>query len=139
MKLLKYQMKKRKMHNVSLLKMVEDCYKTFLTFSSCNPNTERGVKIMAKRRSTKEQLDELISKQEEMKAKEKSLKKKLALEERKARTRRLIGVGAEVESVYGKPITKEMLPLLRKFLLDQESRGNFLTKALEKEADANEK
>ena len=94
---------------------------------------------MAKRRSTKEQLDELIVKQEEMKAKEKALKKKLALEERKARTRRLIGVGAEVESVYGKPITKEMLPHLRKFLLDQESRGNFLTKALEKEADANEK
>ena len=94
---------------------------------------------MAKRKSTKEQLDELVVKQEQMKAKEKALKKKLALEERKARTRRLIGVGAEVESVYGKPITKEMLPLLRKFLLDQESRGNFLTKALEKEADANEK
>jgi predicted Holliday junction resolvase-like endonuclease len=94
---------------------------------------------MAKRRSTKEQLDELIVKQEEMKAKEKALKKKLALEERKARTRRLIGVGAEVESVYGKPITEEMLPLLRKFLLDQENRGSFLTKALEKETDANEK
>ena len=88
---------------------------------------------MAKRRSTKEQLDELIVKQEEMKAKEKALKKKLALEERKARTKRLIEVGAEVESVYGKPITKEMLPLLRKFLLDQESRGSFFSKALESE------
>ena len=53
---------------------------------------------MAKRRSTKEQLDELIVKQEEMKAKEKALKKRLALEERKARTKRLIEVGAEVEN-----------------------------------------
>ena len=99
---------------------------------------ERGVRIMAKRRSTKEQLDELIVKQEEMKAKEKALKKKLALEERKARTKRLIEVGAEVESVYGKPITKEMLPLLRKFLLDQESRGSFFSKALESEDNTKE-
>ena len=88
---------------------------------------------MARRRSTKEQLDELVVKQEEMKAKEKTLKKKLALEERRARTKRLIEVGAEVESVYGEPITKEMLPLLRKFLLDQESRGSFFSKALESE------
>lgn len=94
---------------------------------------------MAKRRSTKEQLDELVVKQEQMKEKEKALKKRLALEERNARTKRLIEVGAVVENVYGKPITKEMLPLLRKFLLDQESRGSFFSKAFEKEDDTNEK
>ena len=88
---------------------------------------------MANRRTTEEQLEALSKRQEQMKAQEKALKKRLSEENRKARTRRLIKIGAEVESVYGKAIEEDKLPRLRKFL--QEYRGSFLTKALEKADD----
>lgn len=65
---------------------------------------------MANRRTTEEQLEALSKKQEQMKAQEKALKKRLSEENRKARTRRLIKIGAEVESVYGKAIEEDMLP-----------------------------
>lgn len=87
---------------------------------------------MGKRRTTEEQLETLNKKQEQMKAQERALKKRLSEENRKARTRRLIKIGAEVESVYGKAIDEDMLPRLRKFLQDQEYRGSFLSKALNK-------
>lgn len=90
---------------------------------------------MANRRTTEEQLEALSKKQEQMKAQEKALKKRLSEENRKARTRRLIKIGAEVESVYGKAIEEDKLPRLRKFLQEQEYRGSFLTKALEKADD----
>lgn len=85
---------------------------------------------MATRKTTKEQLEKIIIKQEQMKEREKMLKKRLAQEERKARTKRLIQIGAEVESVYGKPIEEDKLLLLRKFLLEQEQRGKYFSKAL---------
>lgn len=85
---------------------------------------------MTTRRTTKEQLDKIMLKQEQMKEREKMLKKRLAQEERKARTKRLIQIGAEVESVYGKPIEEDKLLLLRKFLLEQEQRGKYFSKAL---------
>lgn len=87
---------------------------------------------MGKRKTTIELIEEVAKKQEQMKAYEKQLKQKLAAENRKARTKRLIAIGAEVESVYGNPIEEEMLPNLRKFLLLQEERGKYLSKALNK-------
>ena len=87
---------------------------------------------MGKRRTTEEQLETINKKQEQMKAQERVLNKRLSEENRKARTRRLIKIGAEVESVYGKAIDEDMLPRLRKFLQDQEYRGSFLSKALNK-------
>lgn len=88
---------------------------------------------MSKRRSTKELLEEAQFKEKQMKEREKALRQRLAKEERKARTKKLIEIGAEVESVYGKPIEKDKLPLLRKFLLDLESKDKQLTKALANE------
>lgn len=88
---------------------------------------------MGKRRSTKELLEEAQLKEKQMKEREKALRQRLAKEERKARTKRLIEAGAELESVYGKPIEKDKLPLLRKFLLDLESNGKQVTKALANE------
>lgn len=88
---------------------------------------------MGKRRSTKELLEEAQLKEKQMKEREKALRQRPAKEERKARTKRLIEAGAELESVYGKPIEKDKLPLLRKFLLDLESNGKQVTKALANE------
>ena len=45
---------------------------------------------MGKRRTTEEQLETINKKQEQMKAQERVLKKRLSEENRKARTRRLI-------------------------------------------------
>ena len=70
---------------------------------------------MGKRKTAIEQLESLNKKQEQMKAQEKLLKQRIAEENRKARTKRLIQIGAEVESVYGKPIEDEKLIRLRKF------------------------
>lgn len=61
---------------------------------------------------------------------ERQLRSRESEKKRKARTRRLIRIGAEVESVYGHPIEEEDLPKLRKFLTEQEARGRFLSKAL---------
>lgn len=80
---------------------------------------------MGKRKTAIEQLETLNKKQEQMKAQEKLLKQRIAEENRKARTKRLIQIGAEVESVYGKPIEDEKLIRLRKFLQEQEFRGAF--------------
>ena len=55
--------------------------------------------------------------------------------EEKRRTHRLITVGAEVESVLGHPIEKKDLPKLRKFLEDQEKRGKWFSKAMNKELE----
>ena len=87
---------------------------------------------MGKRKTAIEQLESLNKKQEQMKAQEKLLKQRIAEENRKARTKRLIQIGAEVESVY------EKLIRLRKFLQEQEFRGAFLTKALERKDDDND-
>lgn len=50
--------------------------------------------------------------------------------ERKKRTKRLIEVGAAVESVLKQPIEKEDLPKLINFLEQQEERGNYFSKAM---------
>ena len=67
---------------------------------------------------------------EELKAKEKKLLAQKASAERKKRTKRLIEVGAAVESVLKQPIEKEDLPKLINFLEQQEERGNYFSKAM---------
>lgn len=93
---------------------------------------------MAKRKTTQELLEKVAKKQEQMKAYEKQLNQRLAAENRKARTKRLIAIGAEVESVYGNPIEADMLPKLRSFLMAQESRGRYFSKALAKTDDTSD-
>lgn len=64
----------------------------------------------------------------------KQLKARKSQEERKARTKRLIEIGAAVESVLGRPIEHDELPKLIDFLKTQEQRGHFFSKAMNKDS-----
>lgn len=75
-------------------------------------------------------LEKLQAKEAQIKEQIKQEKAKLRAQERKARNHRLIEVGATVESVLGRPIEKEDLPKLQKFLQDQEDRGGWFGKAM---------
>lgn len=86
--------------------------------------------MATEKRSLDERILELQEKQKQLKAQEKSLKNKQSQSERKARTKRLIEIGAVVESVLGKPIEKEDLPKLKSFIEIQEQRGNWFSKAM---------
>ena len=85
---------------------------------------------MATRKTDEERLLELQKQMEQLKAKEKIIKARQAEKERKARTKRLIEIGAVVESVLGRPIEKEDLSKLKSFLEEQEDRGHFFSKAM---------
>ena len=84
---------------------------------------------MAKR-TYDERIEELMRKQEQLKAQERQLKKLQNVEERKKRTKRLIEMGAIIESVLGRPVTDEDKERLRSFLRKQEINGSFFTKAM---------
>lgn len=77
--------------------------------------------------SIKEQRAKLQEKIAQLQAKEKALAQKDKLQERKARTKRLIEVGAVVESVVGHPIEKDKL----------ENFKTWLTRALQKDKPVN--
>jgi hypothetical protein len=79
-----------------------------------------------------DKIAKLQEKQKQLKAQEKALKARQIQTERKIRTKRLIEVGAVVESVLGRPIEKEDLPNLLMFLQQQEQRGNFFSKAMQR-------
>ena len=88
--------------------------------------------------NTDKALDKLLEKR---KAIDEQIKRKKAIQsdkERKARTRRLIELGAVVESVLGRPILQEEIPRVKEFLLSQEKRGQFFSTALKKEEVKNE-
>ena len=81
-------------------------------------------------RTPEERLAENKQRQEKLKQEERKIKSQMVQAERKARTRRLIEIGAAVESVLGSPIEKEGLPKLIGFLKQQEERGQWFSKAL---------
>lgn len=83
-------------------------------------------------KSLDNRISELQTKISQLKAQEKALKARKTEQERKARTKRLIEIGATVESVLGRPITKEDLPNLKRFLQEQEDRGNFFSNAMKR-------
>ena len=85
---------------------------------------------MAARKTTSERIADIEKKQEQMSALKKQLQKREAAENRKARTKRLILIGAEVEKILGKPVEEKDLPKLKRFLESQESRGHYFTKAM---------
>ena len=92
-------------------------------------------------RSYDERLNELLKKQEQLKAQEKALRKRQSEEERKKRTRRLIELGGIVESVLGRPTTDQDKVRLLYFLRLQEQKGSFFSKAMNDESiggDAND-
>ena len=73
---------------------------------------------------------EIEKKQEQMNARKKQLLKREAAENRKARIKRLIMIGAEVEKILGRPIEEKDLPKLIRFLENQEARGHFFSRAM---------
>ena len=84
---------------------------------------------MAKRRTTVEQITDLDKKMERMAAQKKQMMSRKKEEDRKARNRSLIIIGAEVEKILGIPIEEKDLPKLRRFLNDQERRGKYFSNA----------
>ena len=90
---------------------------------------------MTKRRTTSERIADLEKRQAQIIAQKKQLQKREAAESRKARTRRLIMIDAEVEKILGKPIEEHDLPKLKRFLECQEARVNF-SKAMAAEPTA---
>lgn len=85
--------------------------------------------------ATKEKIEQRIKQLQAELQKKNAIEKERA---RKARTKRLIEVGAIVENVLGSTIEKDRLPLLKKFLEEQEQRGQFFSKALKKESEKKE-
>ena len=82
------------------------------------------------RRTYDERIEELTKRQAQLKAHERQLKKRQSAEERKHRTKRMIEIGAIVESVLGRPTTDEDKERLQAFLRKQEANGKFFTKAM---------
>ena len=82
------------------------------------------------RRTYDERIEELEKRQEQLKAQERQLKKRQSAEERKRRTKRMIEMGAIIESVLGRPATDDDKERLQAFLRKQEANGKFFTKAM---------
>ena len=91
---------------------------------------------MTKRRTTSERIADLEKRQAQIISQKKQLQKRVAAENRKARTKRLIMIGAEVEKILGKPIEECDLPKLKRFLESQESREHYFSKAMAAEPTA---
>ena len=91
---------------------------------------------MASNRKTNEQRrDELNKKIEQLRAQRQALDARISKEQRAARTRRLIEIGAEVEAALGYSLdTIEARKALGDFLRGQEARGKWVTKAIEESA-----
>jgi len=89
---------------------------------------------VTKRRTTSERIADLEKRQAQIISQKKQLQKRVAAENRKARTKRLIMIGAEVEKILGKPIEEHDLPKLRRFLESQEIRGCYFSKAMAAES-----
>ena len=92
-------------------------------------------------RTFDERINELVERQEQLKAQEKALRKRQSEVERKKRTRRLIETGAIVESVLGRSLTDQDKVRLKYFLQLQEQRGGFFSKAMNDDSiggDAND-
>jgi hypothetical protein len=89
---------------------------------------------VTKRRTTSERIADLEKRQAQIISQKKQLQKRVAAENRKARTKRLIMIGAEVEKILGKPIEEHDLPKLKRFLESQEIRGCYFSKAMAAES-----
>ena len=76
---------------------------------------------MAERKTNEQKLEELEKKMEQLKAQRKAIIAREKAAERKARTKRLIEIGAEVEAALGYSLyTKEMRLALGEFLRSEE-------------------
>lgn len=87
---------------------------------------ERLSLIAEREKKAQEKIDQ-------MKARRRMLEKKQQDEARRARTRRLIQIGAAAESVLGREFVDGDLDLFLNFLKKQERNGSFFSKAMEKQ------
>ncbi len=87
------------------------------------------VFIMAKR-TVEERINDVEEQMEQLKAKQRALKKQQSEAERKKRTKRLIEMGAIVESVLGRATTDDDKKRLEDFLKMQERNGLYFSKAM---------
>ena len=93
---------------------------------------------MSRKRSYQERIDELMKrkndcdeKSKQLNAQMKDLEKKKSEQERKARTRRLVRTGSVAEAVLGRAIDgDDDLDRFKMFLIRQEERGRFFSKAM---------
>ena len=83
-------------------------------------------------RSYQDRISALAKKQEQLRIREKELRRRCSEEERRKRTRRLIELGAIVESVLGRPTVDEDKERLQEFLISQNRRGDFFSSAMNK-------
>lgn len=81
-------------------------------------------------RSYDERIEELRKKQMQLKKREQQLRKEHTETERKKRTKRLIELGAIVESVLGRDTDEEDKKRLMNFLKKQEINGKYFSKAM---------
>ena len=86
---------------------------------------------MSKRRTTGEQIAAIDNRMEQMEARKKQLIARKKEEDRKARNHRLILLGGNIEEILGRKLNDEDLPRIRRFLLDQERRGRYFSRALQ--------
>lgn len=81
-------------------------------------------------RSPEERLAELDEKMNQIKAQKRALQNRAKTEERKARTKRLIEVGATLESALEIEITKDMLPTLLDLMKNPKTKDVLVSKLL---------
>ena len=86
---------------------------------------------MADRKTAEERIQALEKKLEQLQNQKKMLVKKQHEAERKARTKRLIEIGAEVESALGYPLdSQEMRKALGDWIRKQEASGRWVSKGI---------
>lgn len=84
-------------------------------------------------RSYEERIAELQKRRNQLKEQEKDLQRRAKEEERKKRTRRLIEIGATVESVLGREFNQADKVRLLSFLQMQERNGKYFTRAMNRD------
>ena len=80
--------------------------------------------------TAEEKLAKLREKQAQLKAQEKKIIAQENAKARKARTKRLIEIGAAAESILGRPFQDYDLQKFLNFLKQQETNGNYYSKAM---------
>lgn len=80
--------------------------------------------------TAEEKLAKLREKQAQLKAQEKKIIAQENAKARKARTKRLIEIGAAAESILERPFQDNDLQKFLNFLKQQETNGNYYSKAM---------
>ena len=79
------------------------------------------------------QIEKKLQELKQLQEQKRQLDSRRKADEARARAHRLIQVGGAVESVLGCPIEEEDIPRLIKYLTDQEQRGRYFSRAMNKD------